>query len=68
MWQKYFMDVGYLVIQNSKKLIFKGIDLIKLVIITNVLIFFKCETEFFTKRKIFSILEAVRNTSGDSVD
>ena len=62
------MDVWYLVTQNSKKLIFKGTDLIKLGIITNVLIFLKCETDFFTKRKIFYLLEAVRNTSGDSVD
>ena len=62
------MDVSYLVTQNSKKLIFKGADVIKLVIITNVLIFFQCETAFFTKRKIFSLLKVVKNTFGDSVD
>ena len=45
------MDVWYLVTQNSKKLIFKGTDLIKLGIITNVLIFLKCETDFFHKEK-----------------
>ena len=62
------MDASCLVTQNSKKLIFKGTDVIKLVIITNVLIFFKCETAFFTKRKIFSLLKVVKNTFGDSVD